>query len=294
MKRSDSLLSRSILLSVLLAVAIGRAADAPLPREFAGAAPLYWSVRMADSEMARRAQKLVYKEGGRAKWDYSAGLFAVSLIELGDTLKDPRYAAFAGSTVGSFVAPDGRIQTYVLEDYSLDNIGPGRTVLALFGLTKEERYMKAAHSLRKQLDVQPRTSDGGFWHKQRYPQQMWLDGLYMAEPFYAEYTQRFKGPTAGFDDVAKQFRLIATHTFDPKTGLFFHGWDESRTQRTRPPAHHPISGAARSVGMRWRLSIRWITFRPTTRPGRRSLRRCRRSAPELSNTRMLPAVSGTR
>jgi len=253
MKRSDSLLSRSILLSVLLAVAIGRAADAPLPREFAGAAPLYWSVRMADSEMARRAQKLVYKEGGRAKWDYSAGLFAVSLIELGDTLKDPRYAAFAGSTVGSFVAPDGRIQTYVLEDYSLDNIGPGRTVLALFGLTKEERYMKAAHSLRKQLDVQPRTSDGGFWHKQRYPQQMWLDGLYMAEPFYAEYTQRFKGPTAGVDDVAKQFRLIATHTFDPKTGLFFHGWDESRTQ----PWANKTTGTSPNF---WSRAIGWYAM----------------------------------
>jgi unsaturated rhamnogalacturonyl hydrolase len=84
--------------------------------------------------------------------------------------------------------------------------------------------------LRAQLDIQPRTSEGGFWHKQRYPHQMWLDGLYMGSPFYAEYAKLFNEPTSSFDDVAKQIRLVAAHTYDPASGLFYHGWDEAKEQ----------------------------------------------------------------
>ena len=102
-------------------------------------------------------------------------------------------------------------------------------MLALYQITKEERYQKAAALLRRQLDTHPRTSEGGFWHKKRYPHQMWLDGLYMGSPFYAEYGRLFNEPNA-LDDVARQFRLVGVHTYDPKTGLFFHGWDESKQQ----------------------------------------------------------------
>jgi unsaturated rhamnogalacturonyl hydrolase len=163
----------------LLAAPLLRAGDAQLPREFAGGTPLQWSVRMADSEMARRGDGLVWTEDGRAKWDYTAGLFTLSLLKLNERVNDPRYVNFAETAIGSFITPDGNIRTYKAEDYSLDNINPGKTVLALYELTKEERYRKAAEILRKQLGTQPRTSEGGFWHKQRYPHQMWLDGLYM-------------------------------------------------------------------------------------------------------------------
>ncbi|WP_317172126.1 glycoside hydrolase family 88 protein [Hymenobacter sp. BRD67] len=88
----------------------------------------------------------------------------------------------------------------------------------------------AAATLRKQLASQPRTKEGGFWHKKTYPNQMWLDGLYMAEPFYAEYSA-LTGDAAGLDDVAKQFALIEKHLVDPKTGLLYHGYDESREQQ---------------------------------------------------------------
>jgi unsaturated rhamnogalacturonyl hydrolase len=205
------------------------AADVPLPREFAGATPLQWSVRMADSEMARRGDKLAWEKGGNAKWDYTAGLFTLSLLKLNTRTNDTRYVKFAENAIGSFIRPDGQIEGYRVEDYNLDNINPGKTVLALYQVTKEERYKKAADLLRKQLDVHPRTSEGGFWHKQRYPHQMWLDGLYMGAPFYAEYAKLFNQP-ASFDDVAKQIRLVAAHTYDPKTGLFYHGWDESKQQ----------------------------------------------------------------
>src|SRR5205823_6008595 len=91
-------------------------------------------------------------------------------------------------------------------------------------------YAKAATLLRKQLDTQPRTTDGGFWHKQRYTQQMWLDGLYMGAPFYAEYAKLFNGAATDYDDIARQFRLIDEHLYDAKGGLFYHGWDSKKVQ----------------------------------------------------------------
>lgn len=206
-----------------------RAAGSPLPSEFNGATPLQWSVRMAKSEMDRKGDSLAWKAGGRARWDYTAGLFTLSLLKLNEKVPDARYVEFTKSAVGSFIKPDGGIQSYRVDEYNIDSINPGKTVLALWQLTKEERYQKAATLLRKQLDTHPRTSEGGFWHKQRYPSQMWLDGIYMGSPFYAEYGKLFNEPAA-FDDVAKQIRLIAAHTYDAKSGLYYHGWDESKQQ----------------------------------------------------------------
>jgi unsaturated rhamnogalacturonyl hydrolase len=205
-------------------------ATAEAPVQFGDASPLQWSVRMAMSEMERRGEKLAWTEGGRAKWDYTAGLFTLSLLKLNETVPNARYVDFTKKSIGSFITPDGNIQGYKMEDYNIDNIAPGKTVLALWKLTKEERYKKCAELLRKQLVTHPRTSEGGFWHKQRYPYQMWLDGLFMGAPFYAEYTKLFNGPAADYDDITKQYKLIDKHLYDEKTGLFWHGWDEKREQ----------------------------------------------------------------
>ena len=187
---------RSLCLAALVAAPALRAADTPVSGEFAGGTPLQWSVRLADSEMARRGDRLAWKQGGSAKWDYTVGLFTLSLLKLNEVVRDPRYVRFAETTIGSFITPDGQIQGYKAGDYNIDNINPGKTVLALYQITKEERYKKAAGLLREQLAAQPRTSEGGFWHKQRYPHQMWLDGLYMGAPFYAEYADLFGEPAA--------------------------------------------------------------------------------------------------
>jgi unsaturated rhamnogalacturonyl hydrolase len=211
------------------AASILGAADIP-PSQFSGTTPLQWSVRMADSEMARRGDNLAWKENGRAKWDYTAGLFTLSLLKLNEHVPNPAYLAFATNAIGSFISLDGKIQGYKVEEYQLDALNPGKTVLALWQLTKEDRYQKCAALLRKQLETQPRTSEGGFWHKQRYPHQMWLDGVFMGSPFCAEYTKLFNGPAADYDDVAKQFKLVNAHLYDPASGLYYHGWDESKEQ----------------------------------------------------------------
>lgn len=204
------------------------AAD-PAPREFKGATPLQWSIRMADSQMARRGDGMVYVEGGRKRWDYADNVFLMSLIRLGEKTKDAKYAKLADRVISSFTEPDGTIKTFKKEDYNLDNINPGKTVMALYRVSKDDGYSHALRKLREQLDTHPRTASGGYWHKQIYPNQMWLDGLYMSGPFRAEYAQVFEEPDQ-YDDIAKQFTLIAEHTYDPKTGLFYHGWDESKQQ----------------------------------------------------------------
>ena len=240
-------------LASLSAVPIIRAADASLPGEFAGSSPLQWSARMADSEISRLGDSLEYKPDNKAKWDYTTGLFTLALLKLNQQVNNPRYVKFTEDTIGSFITPDGTIQRYKVEDFTLDSINPGKTVLALWQLTHDPRYQKAAGLLREQLDMQPRTSDGGFWHKKRYPNQMWLDGIYMAEPFYAEYAKLFHGPTSSFDDIAKQIELVGKHTYDPETGLFYHGWDESKKQAWA----NPITGTSSNF---WGRAIGWYAM----------------------------------
>ncbi len=191
--------------------------------------PLRWVVRMAASEMPRSEERIV-RRNGKAHWDYTAGLFTLSLLKLGEVTGDPRYADYTARTLGSLITSDGRIQGYRADEYNIDHINPGKTVLGLWQLTREERYRIAALTLRRQLDTHPRTSEGGFWHKQRYPHQMWLDGLYMASPFYAQCAVLFQEPATSFDDVVRQIRLVGRHTWDEPTGLFRHGWDEKRQQ----------------------------------------------------------------
>ena len=93
-----------------------------------------------------------------------------------------------------------------------------------------KKYLKAVKLLKDQLAYQPRTKEGGYWHKKKYPYQMWLDGLYMAEPFSASFAQRFNYPES-FDDIANQFIISERHTRDASTGLLYHGWDESKKEK---------------------------------------------------------------
>ena len=260
--------ARFIGLVLLFASVAAFAKDTWAPKQFSGASPLEWSIRMADSEMARRGDTLAWTEGGRAKWDYTAGLFTLSLLRLNERVPDARYVEFSKRAIGTFIGGDGKIQGYKLEDYNLDNINPGKTVLALWTLTKDERYRKCAELLRKQLDTHPRTSEGGFWHKQRYPNQMWLDGIYMGSPFYAEYGKLFHEPAA-FDDVAKQIRVVSAHTYDPQTGLFYHGWDESKEQSWANPTTGTSSNFwGRGLGWFAMACVDDLDFLPANHPAR--------------------------
>jgi len=233
---------------------------AAAPRTFSGATPLEWSQRLAGSEMPRLTNA--------PKLDYTMGLFTLSLLKLNEHVPDARLVKFSEDKIGSLIAPDGKVQGYKPEEFQLDSINPLKTALALWQITGDGKYKAAAAILRRQFDTQPRTFDGGFWHKQRYTNQMWLDGIYMGAPFYAEYAKLF-GETNSFDDVAKQIRLIDEHTYDAKTGLNYHGWDAAKIQ----PWANPATGCSsnfwgRAEGWYAMALVDVLDYFPTNHPAR--------------------------
>lgn len=186
-----------------------------------------WSIRMADAAIARYSPDA-------AKWHYEHGLLLKSIEQVWHTTGQVKYWHFVKDAVDQFIAADGSIQTYRVDEYNLDQINSGKLLFSLWHATGDERYRAATSLLRRQLRSQPRTESGGFWHKLIYPFQMWLDGIYMASPFYAQYALLFDEP-AGFDDVVHQIVLMEEHARDPQTGLLYHAWDERKQQRWANP-----------------------------------------------------------
>jgi unsaturated rhamnogalacturonyl hydrolase len=189
-----------------------------------------WSEGAAQAAMARWPQGRLAPQGQSGVWNYELGTLLEGFDALWMNTADPSFYKYIKSAVDSFIGPDGSISTWKAEENQLDSILLGRQLLLLYGVTQDKRYATAATQLYEQLQHQPRTPSGGFWHKQRYPNQMWLDGLYMAEPFYAEYAATFHHPEA-FKDITAQFLLMEDHARNAKTGLLYHGWDESKQER---------------------------------------------------------------
>ena len=187
-----------------------------------------------------------------AKWTYDQALINKALEGTWYNTGNADYFKYIQKQVDFFVSNDGTIRTYKKEEYNIDNVLGGRILLMLYKVTGKEKYYKAATILREQLKTQPRTTEGGFWHKKRYSHQMWLDGLYMGEPFYAEYAGLFHD-TAAFDDIANQFIWMEKHARDAKTGLLFHGWDESKKEKWA----NPITGCSPNF---WARSNGWYAM----------------------------------
>ncbi|HTR81231.1 MAG TPA: glycoside hydrolase family 88 protein [Bacteroidota bacterium] len=209
-----------------------------------------WSDKIAESFLARHPGYVTYDSGSpNQKWNYEQGLMLEAFHQMWLFTGNKKYFDFIKGNIDHYVADNGSITSYSADEYSLDNIGPGRALLTLYKETDEHKYLAAAETLRKQLDTQPRTYEGGFWHKKIYPYQMWLDGLFMAEPFYGWYASRW-GEKKDFDDIINQFVFIARHVRDPKTGLFYHAWDESRSQKWADP----VTGCSPSF---WSRAMGW-------------------------------------
>jgi unsaturated rhamnogalacturonyl hydrolase len=197
----------------------------------AAAGPLEWARRACDSVMARSP---VLTD----RWHYDVGLVLSGFESVWRKTGDRRYLDYVKANVDRLVGAGGAIKGYEPGGYMLDDVNMGKVLFALYAEARDaadrERYRRALYALRAQLAAQPRTADGGFWHKQIYPHQMWADGVYMASPFLARFAAVF-GEPAALDDAVKQVLLAETHLRDAKTGLLFHGWDESRTQRWADP-----------------------------------------------------------
>ena len=232
---------------------------------------LPWSQRMADSTIKRWPQGKYLSEDKPWVWNYELGVLLQGMDDVWYHTADGAYYTYIKESIDPFINKDGSISTYKPENNALDDLVLGRELLLLYGVTQDAKYYKAATLLRQQLTTHPRTADGGFWHKQRYPQQMWLDGLYMAEPFYAQYAATFNEPQ-DFEDITKQFVLMEQHSRDPKTGLLFHGWDETKQQRWANQTTG-ISPNFWARGMGWYMMalVDTLPYYSETDPGRANL-----------------------
>jgi unsaturated rhamnogalacturonyl hydrolase len=229
------------------------------------------SQRVANSTIERWPSGRFVAPDAKWAWNYELATLLNGMDAVWYNTADGAYYRYVKQSVDQLIAPDGSMPTYDPPANSLDNIALGRQLLLLYRVTQDVKYFKAATLLRKQLATQPRNASGGFWHKQIYPDQMWLDGLYMAEPFYAEYASIFEEPQ-DFADITKQFSLIEEHTRSPKSGLLYHAWDESRKQAwaSKTTGTSQIFWA-RAMGWYMMALVDTLPYYPKDDPGRAKL-----------------------
>ncbi len=166
-------------------------------------------------------------QGLKSSWNYIDGCMIKAILEMYAITKEERYLSFADAFIDAKVAEDGAIDGYDVNELNIDNINAGKTLFELYDLTGKEKYRKAIDLIYSQVQMMPRTKDGNFWHKNIYPNQVWLDGLYMCQPFYAEFEKRFNNKK-NYDDIFSQFFQVEKSMRDPKTGLYYHAYDSSK------------------------------------------------------------------
>lgn len=230
-----------------------------------------WSKQLAETAMTIWKDSFMLEGDKAPKWRYDQGVILKGIEGIWNATGDGKYFSYIQRSMDYYVKDDGTIKGYKHDEFNIDHVNNGKLLLLLYRVTGKEKYKKAAELLRGQLKDHPRTSEGGFWHKKIYPNQMWLDGLYMGQPFYAEYAMLFHEDES-FNDITRQFVLMEKHARDPKTGLLYHGWDESKEQRWADKT----TGLSPNV---WGRALGWygmamvdaLDYFPAKHPGRDSI-----------------------
>jgi unsaturated rhamnogalacturonyl hydrolase len=228
-----------------------------------------WSTRMANSVMLQSDSLINYLGVKNPKWAYDVAFLGMAIDKLGSV--DPGYSEYMEDWVHYFVNEDGSVKDYKPDEYNLDRIYPANNILTLYKRKENSSYKIALDGFVKQMETQPKTHSGGYWHKKIYPWQMWLDGIFMASPFLVRYAKEFDQPK-WFDVVTFQVKHIYSKTVDIKTGLMVHAWDESRSQKWCDPltgkSHYPWS---RSMGWYTMAILDILDYLPQDHPDRDSL-----------------------
>ena len=244
----------------------------------ASAAQEPYSVRMIRSEMKRNPDA-TYLDGrnGERKWNYTTGLELKSFLDAAKRYELPEAVDYVRAWADTMATEKGDVYKYKKSNFNVDHICPARIYFDLHDMygDQDKRYRRVTRMIREQIDDQPRTKSGEFWHKQIYPHQVWLDGFYMALPFYAEYTKRYapkEQKDSLFADIVHQFTAGAQNTLDPATGLFRHAWDESRTMFWCDPQTGLSEHAwGRANGWYAVALVEVLDYLPSKHPGRKEL-----------------------
>ncbi|PRD54229.1 glycoside hydrolase family 88 protein [Sphingobacterium gobiense] len=206
-------------------------------------------LQFAESEMKRFPEAWQIDHGKRLYFGYGQGLGCLAMLKIWEKTHDQKYFDYVEAWADTIINEEGSIHLYKRETYNIDYINPGKILFTLYGKTGKEKYKLAIERLMDQLHVHPRTLEGAYWHKLIYPHQIWLDGVYMADPFIAQYGQ-FTGDSTHYDDVINHILVTAKHTYDKATGLYFHAWDESKKQKWA----NKVTGQSPNF---WGRSIGW-------------------------------------
>lgn len=249
-----------------LAVAVSLSAQEP------------YSVRMIRSEMKRNPDA-TYLDGrnGERKWNYTTGLELKAFLDAAGRYEMPEVVQYVRDWADTMATEKGEVYKYKKSNYNVDHICPARIYFDLHDMygDQDKRYRRVTRMIREQIDSQPRTKSGEFWHKQVYPHQVWLDGFYMALPFYAEYTRRYapkEQRDSLYADIVHQFTAGAENTFDPATGLYRHAWDESRSMFWCDPQTGLSQHAwGRATGWFAIALVEVLDYIPKDHPGRQAL-----------------------
>lgn len=221
----------------------------------------------ADSEMRRFPEAWQLDHGKRLFFGYAQGVGCCAMLRMWKKTGEQRYFDYVEKWADSLINEKGEIHLYRKDTYNLDYINSGKVLFDLYRETHKEKYRLAMDDLIDQLKKQPRTSDGGYWHKQIYNRQMWLDGLYMASPFMAQYGVEFNQPQ-WIDEAVRQFALCHLHTYDAKTGLYHHAWNEDKSERWADPVTgHSPNFWGRSIGWWFMALVDALDYIPENHAG---------------------------
>lgn len=228
-----------------------------------------WSVKMADEIMHESDSLVNFLFTGKIKWRYDVAFLGKAIDQLGNI--DPKYSKYMEDYINYFVQEDGNVKRYKAGEYNIDRINPAKNIITLYKRTGDEKYRQALDLFVQQMKNHPKTESGGYWHKKVYPDQMWLDGIYMATPFLAQYAKEFNSHE-WFDEVTFQIQLIYEKTLDNETGLLYHAWDESKEQKWSDP----LTGCSphfwsRSIGWYVMAVVDVLDYLPENHPDRESL-----------------------
>ncbi|WP_196940180.1 glycoside hydrolase family 88/105 protein [Sphingobacterium pedocola] len=228
-------------------------------------------IQFADSEMNRFPEAWQLDHGKRLYFGYAQGLGCLAMLKVWEQTGEQKYVDYVEEWADTIINERGEIHLYKVETYNVDYINPGKILFSLYKETGKEKYKLAIERLMDQLKRHPRTLEGAYWHKLIYPHQVWLDGVYMAAPFVAQYGQFTKDSTY-YEDAINHVLITAKHTFDPATGLYYHAWDESKKQQwANPKTGQSPNFWGRSIGWWYMALVDVLDYIPEDYPRRDSV-----------------------